>query len=239
VSDGVLLPKYVWGVDAHCFFSLVIPLGEGLSGWVAKHQEAIVNGNPAAELQCLGEPASATRLQSGLAVPLHGLNGMLGVLALYRAERGAFSRDHLRIVQAVSPKLAHAVENALKFQEAETSATIDGLTDLPNARSMFLHLEGELARCKREGAPLALLVCDLDGFKQVNDRFGHLEGNRVLQLVGKGIKGLCRQYDCAARMGGDEFVLVLPGLKSDDLQSIRERLAEVAVGAGLTVCGEP
>lgn len=171
-------------------------------------------------------------------MPLHGLNGMLGVLALYRAEREAFSRDHLRIVQAVSPKLAHAVENALKFQEAETSATIDGLTDLPNTRSMFLHLEGELARCKREGAPLALLVCDLDGFKQVNDRFGHLEGNRVLQLVGKGIKGLCRQYDCA-RMGGDEFVLVLPGLKSDDLQSIRERLAEVAVGAGLTVCGEP
>lgn len=116
---------------------------------------------------------------------------------------------------------------------------VDIFTDLPNARSMFLHLEGELARCKREGAPLALLVCDLDGFKQVNDRFGHLEGNRVLQLVGKGIKGLCRQYDCAARMGGDEFVLVLPGLKSDDLQSIRERLAEVAVGAGLTVCGEP
>jgi diguanylate cyclase (GGDEF)-like protein len=239
VCDGVLLPKYVWGVDVHCFFSLVIPLGEGLSGWVAKHQEPIVNGNPAAELHCLGESASSTRLQSGLAVPLHGLNGMLGVLALYRVEREAFSRDHLRIVQAVSPKLAHAVENALKFQQAETSATIDSLTNLPNARSMFLHLEGELARCKREGAPLALLVCDLDGFKQVNDRFGHLEGNRVLQLVGTGIKGVCRQYDCAARMGGDEFVLVLPGLRSDDLASIRERLAEVAAGAGLTVCGEP
>ncbi len=83
-----------------------------------------------------------------------------------------------------------------------------------------------------------MLVCDLDGFKQVNDRFGHLEGNRVLKLVAAGLRECCREYDYVARMGGDEFVLVLPGLAEADLAPKQQALQKVVVEAGLLVCGE-
>ena len=76
----------------------------------------------------------------------------------------------------------------MRYQQAESSATTDYLTGLPNARSLFLHLDGELARCRRLNSPLVVLVCDLNGFKQVNDKYGHLEGNRVLHTVAKKLK---------------------------------------------------
>ena len=75
---------------------------------------------------------------------------MVGVLALYHAGNDAFTTDHLRILLAISSKMALSIENALKFRQAETSATTDYLTGLPNARSLFLQLDRELARCKRD-----------------------------------------------------------------------------------------
>ena len=97
-------------------------------------------------------------------------------------------KDHLRILLAISSKIALAIENALRFQRAESSATTDYLTDLPNARSLFLQLDSELSRGRRTNNPLAVCVLDLDGFKMVNDRFGHLEGNRVLHEVAAGLR---------------------------------------------------
>jgi GGDEF domain-containing protein len=97
------------------------------------------------------------------------------------ADRDAFAADHLRIMLAVSSKIALSVENALKYQQAEDSATTDYLTGLPNARSLFVHLSRELARCRRTGTSLAVMVCDLDNFKQINDLYGHLEGDNLLK----------------------------------------------------------
>jgi diguanylate cyclase (GGDEF)-like protein len=139
---------------------------------------------------------------------------------------------------ALKPKLSLTIENALQYQQATISATIDGLTSLPNARTLFLHLDAELARCRRTGEGLALLVCDLDGFKQINDRFGHLIGNIVLQLVAAGLQKCCRESDYVARMGGDEFVLVLPGLKIADLDKKLRAIEDVVTGAGEEACGE-
>src|SRR6266704_5622076 len=122
------------------------------------------------------------------------LGGVVGVLAMYRTEPDAFNADHLRILLAVSSKIGLSIENALKYQQAESTATTDYLTGLPNARSLFLHLDQELARCKRTNTSLAVMVCDLDGFKQINDRFGHLEGNKVLTLFASFMKSVCREY---------------------------------------------
>src|SRR5258708_33212528 len=113
---------------------------------------------------------------------------------------------------AVSSKMALSIENALKYQQAESSATTDYLTVLTNARSLFLQLDREVARCKRDNSSLTVMVSDMDGFKQINDRFGHLEGNRVLRLFAQALKETCREFDYVARMGGDEFVVVAPGL---------------------------
>jgi diguanylate cyclase (GGDEF)-like protein len=186
----------------------------------------------------LNDPSKFSTLRSALAVPLEGVAGVIGVLALYRGERDAFTSDHLRILLAVSGKMALAIENALKYQQAENSATTDYLTGLPNARSLFLQLDRELARCKRDNSSLTVMVSDMDGFKQINDRFGHLEGNRVLRLFAQALKDSCREYDYVARMGGDEFVVIAPGLAADAAGKKAEQMRALARQAGSEVCGE-
>jgi diguanylate cyclase (GGDEF)-like protein/putative nucleotidyltransferase with HDIG domain len=238
LRDGCLLPEYVNGENFRLFSSLQIPVGQGLSGWVAETGKPIVNGNPSVEPGYLNDPSKFSNLRSALAVPLENAVGVIGVLALYHLGRDAFTKDHLRVLLAINPKVSLTIENALKFQQAAISATTDALTSLPNARSLFLHLDAELARARRSGEGVAVLMCDLDGFKQVNDRFGHLEGNRVLKLVAAGLRDSCREYDYVARMGGDEFVLVLSGFHSPDLPDKVKTLERVVVDAGLAVCGE-
>ena len=236
--EDELIPEFVNGDNYRLFSSLRIPLGQGLSGWVAQNQKPIVNGNPSVEPGYLNDPTKFSTLRSALAVPLEGVAGVIGVLALYRGDRDAFTSDHLRILLAVSGKMALSIENALKYQQAENSATTDYLTGLPNARSLFLQLDRELARCKRDNSSLTVMVSDMDGFKQINDRFGHLEGNRVLRLFAQALKDTCREYDYVARMGGDEFVVIAPGLAPDAAAKKAEQMRALARQAGAEVCGE-
>ncbi len=238
VKEDHLVPEYVNGDNFRLFSSLQIPLGQGVSGWVAENRKAILNGNPSVEPGYLNDPTKFSTLRSVLAVPLEGVNGVVGTLALYRADCDAFTKDHLRVLLAISSKIALSVENALKYRMIENSATTDYLTNLPNARSLFLHLDSELSRCKRAKTPLAVVVCDLDGFKQINDRFGHLEGNRVLRAFAAKLKATCREYDYVARMGGDEFVLVLPGLGREVVGEKQQSFRRLAVEAGREVCGK-
>ena len=151
VKEKVLEPAFVVGENARLFSSLRIPVGQGLSGWVAETGREILNGNPSVEPGYLNDSSKFSTLQSALAVPLEGLNGIVGVVTLYQAERNAFSKDHMRILLAICSKLALAVENALRYRHAERSATTDFLTGLPNARSLFLHLDSELARARQIG----------------------------------------------------------------------------------------
>jgi len=236
--DHTLLPRYVSGDNFRLFSSLMIPFGQGLSGWVAQNRKSILNGNPSVEPGYLNDESKFSTLRSALAVPLEGLAEVVGVLALYKSERDAFTKDHLRILLSVRTKVALCIENSLKYQEVETSATIDYLTGLPNSRSLFLHLDRELARSKRTHAPLAVMVCDLNGFKSVNDRFGHLQGNRVLRTFAQSIAAICREYDYVGRMGGDEFVIIGAGLTAEAAREKAGQLGSLASKAGIQVCGE-
>src|SRR5439155_20374411 len=103
---GLLIPDYASGDDSRLFSTLEIPLGQGLSGWVAENRKPILNGNPSVEPGYLNDPSKFSTLRSPVAVPLEGVNGVLGALTLYHAERDAFPKDHLRIRLAFSPKMA-------------------------------------------------------------------------------------------------------------------------------------
>jgi diguanylate cyclase (GGDEF)-like protein/putative nucleotidyltransferase with HDIG domain len=237
-QENLLTPVYVSGDNFRLFSSLRIPLGEGLSGWVAQNSKPILNGNPSVEPGYLNDPTKYSTLRSALAVPLEGVSGIVAVLALYRTHTDAFSKDHLRILLAISSKLGFTIENALKYRLAEDSATTDYLTGLPNARSLFLHLDREIARCKRSALPLAVFVSDLNGFKQVNDRFGHFQGNKLLQMFAEALKDCCREYDYAARMGGDEFIVIAPGLTQEAAAEMAQRLQSIIAEVGKVICGE-
>ncbi len=233
-----LVPEYVNGDNFRLFASLRIPIGQGLSGWVAQNLKPILNGNPSVEPGYLNDSSKYSTLNSALAVPLEGLQGVVGVVALYHAEKDFFTTDHLRILLAVSSKMALAIENAVKYEQAENSAVTDYLTGLPNARSLFLQLDREMARCKRDNKTLTVMVADLDGFKQINDRFGHLEGNRVLRLFAHSLKETSREYDYVARMGGDEFVVIAPGLTPEAAARKAEQMRDLAQQAGKDICNE-
>ena len=237
LKDGQLVPELVSGDNFRLLSSLNIKLGEGICGWVAANRKPIVNGDPAVEAGYAPDPEKFTTQRSLLAVPLDGLNGVVGVLAMYRSERDAFAADHLRILLAISSKIALSVENALRYQQAEDSATTDYLTGLPNARSLFVHLSRELSRCRRTGTSLAVMVCDLDNFKQINDLFGHLEGDNLLKDFANNLKESCRGYDYVARMGGDEFVVVVPGLNQEASLEKAGRLNQFAVEGGRKIAG--
>ena len=238
LRDNKLAADYVTGDDYRVFSSLRIPVGEGISGVVAETRTPIVNGNPSLEPGYLDNPERIERLGSALAVPLLGSDHqLLGVMSLYKLHAHAFCADHLRILLAISEKIGASIANAAKYQDATDSATTDYLTGLPNARSLFLQLENEIARCQREKGRLGVILCDLDGFKQVNDQYGHMAGNQVLKAFARKLKVACREYDYVSRMGGDEFVIIAAGLKASDVPTVRDRICAAAAISAEEICG--
>jgi diguanylate cyclase (GGDEF)-like protein len=234
--DGSLAPSFAKGLNSQFFSKMTV--GEGVSGRVAETREPIVNGNPASEPGCGRNQAASGSLRSALSVPLEDSSGLVGVLTLYHRENRAFTNEHLRLVQSVAYGLAQAVQMALRCTEAGRNNATDSLTGLPNAHSLFLHLDRELARSKRAGQPLTVLVCDLGGLRRVNDRFGRLQGDTILRLVAQKFTEACREYDYVSRMAGEEFVLVLADRSPDMVDAVRARLSRAVAEAEREVCDE-
>ncbi len=212
-----LTPQYVDGECVKSFSSDPILAGQGISGWVAQNGKPLLNGNAALEPNYCHRGGQPGELRSALSVPLFDLQKeVLGVLTLYAGHENSFLRDHLRILQAMESKISLSLQNALHFRRAEFDAETDFLTELPNARGLFVHLETELNRCRESNEPMAIVVCDLNAFKDVNDRCGHLTGNRLLSRVAEAFRSTCRPGDTVARMGGDEFVFLMPQTGEQD-----------------------
>lgn len=232
----VLVPQHVCGDHLSLCASIQSPMGKGLSGWVAAAGKPILNGDPSLEFGLHNPALRPSVFASAISVPLAGSDSFRGALTLYGRMPEAFSTEHLRVLNAIAPKLGPAIENGLKFKVAENSSTTDYLTSLPNAQSLFRHLERELALSRCLETQLAVVVCDLDGFKQVNDRFGHLTGNDVLRALGEGLRDCCRDYDYVARMGGDEFALVFYGMTKANVQGRLEQLRDMVITIGQGIC---
>ncbi|MBZ5608402.1 MAG: diguanylate cyclase [Acidobacteriia bacterium] len=237
--DGeVLRPKYVNGENSRTFAALEIPVGQGLSGWVVENGKPIINGNPSVEPGYLKDPSRFSVLNSALSIPLRDEAGQVnGALTLYGAEKDAYSRDQLRVLLAVADKVARAIEISIKAGPPQHS-TRDELTGLPNADSLYSHLQKELGRCELEGKTLAILACDLSGVKQVNARYGHLNGDALLRRVAEILQSKCRSSDFVARMGGDEFAVVLNGMRASELAGRVESLDSMVRAASLEMFGD-
>ena len=238
IREGdVLKPKYVNGEGSKTFASLEIPVGDGLSGWVVENRKPIINGNPSVEPGYLNDPKKFSLLSSALSVPLLG-EQMTGALTLYRAEMDAYNRDQLKILLAVRGKIARAIERAIRYQQAQQQGNVDTLTGLPNALAFYLHLQDEIVRCTEQQKCFALLACDLDGFQSINDNFGQLTGNEMLKRVALVLQENCRGTDYVARMGGDEFVVLLAAAVPDELEDRMRQLDRMVRVASREICGE-
>jgi diguanylate cyclase (GGDEF)-like protein len=152
-------------------------------------------------------------------------------LALYHAAPDAFGSEDLRILLAIRGKLALSVEHALQHERADQLAAVDILTGLPNRRALFQRLDAELARCRRSRATLGLLVCEIDGLPRIHRQSGAAAARRLSKDIASGLRRICREDDCVARMG-EGFVLALGGFSVRDLPEkrrlIESLLAELA-----------
>lgn len=131
---------------------------------------------------------------------------------------------HVARLFIVSGLMAWSVRLRKELDTARRLARLDMLTGLPNRQALIEALEAELSRSKRFGRAFSLAVMDCDGFKQINDSRGHLVGDEVLRRIGQSLRQQTRRFDCAARWGGDEFLIVLSEADKNDAQVIAERL---------------
>src|SRR5438105_14071185 len=168
---------------------------------------------------------AADLIHSGLAVPVPGEAEAMGFLIVYsRSPDYRFSEEEIRELEELAQRAGPAIENARRFREARQLADLDALTGLHNRRYFHETLAREVARAHRYGRKLALVVFDLDDFKAINDRIGHLAGDAVLAETADRVRDVVRSADIACRVGGDEFAVILPESSTGDADQLYHRL---------------
>ena len=169
--------------------------------------------------------ASSDLIHSGVAVPLSAEPGPLGFLTIFtRTPSRSFGDQTLAELEALAGRAGPAIENARRFREARQLADLDALTNLHNRRYFHETLAREVARAQRYNRHLALIVFDLDDFKAVNDRIGHLAGDSVLAEAAERVRDVVRSADIACRVGGDEFAVILPESSLGDADQLYRRI---------------
>lgn len=222
-ESNKLRASYVIGKNAEALKGLEMPIAEGGAGWVAEHRKVLIGGSPLADLQRpLGAAAAAYR--STAIFPLEHEDTLVGTLALYCEEDRGYSSDEVRLLETISRHTATSVHNALAFERTQESALTDNLTGLPNSRYMYSFFDQERSRAERHGYPLVLMMMDLDGFKKINDTFGHHVGDEILRRVAQVSRAQVRSGDTLIRYAGDEFVAVLHRVTPEMVLEMKTRL---------------
>ena len=174
------------------------------------------------------DPATGSNVDelASLCVPLIASGRLVGAVQATRKSGGAdaFTQEEARVVELVCGSLATALANALAYTDATRQTLIDDLTRLYNVRYLYQTLEGEIRRACRYGSSVSVVFMDLDGFKLVNDAYGHRAGSATLTEVAQVITRSVRESDFVARYGGDEFVLMLPETPAKRALQMAERV---------------
>jgi diguanylate cyclase (GGDEF)-like protein len=150
----------------------------------------------------------------------------IGCLALYHVDQNRFTEDHRRLLERIAEQAGPVIHNSIVFEQTQEDSLTDPLTGLPNRRSMFVHLSRELARAERLKSQMALIVMDIDGFKTINDSYGHHVGDRALREVSLALQGALRPYDLCVRYAGDEFIIVLTDCSRETAEVKRRELQQ-------------
>jgi diguanylate cyclase (GGDEF)-like protein/putative nucleotidyltransferase with HDIG domain len=215
--------RFATGIEAETVQQFTIRNGEGLTGWVARNRRPLVNARPSADFEAAGV-SKQTDLQSALLCPLVFNERFIGTIAVYHVDNLAYGDDHRRLLDRISEQAAAVIYNSIVFEQTQEDSLTDTLTGLPNTRFMFMYLTRELARAKRLKCETSLLVMDLDGFKHINDTFGHHVGDRALREIAGVLRAAIAPYDICVRYAGDEFIVVLAGCGAETAERKRLQL---------------
>ncbi len=232
-DSGVLKARFVSGHDARRLQDHEIKLGERMSGWAAQHRRPMVGRSHPDPVQRKGERSDLEELlaqgeieslENAVVAPLLDGDQLLGVLALYDRPDQPYEEDSLRVISIVAKHVSSAVKNAILYESNQESTLTDPLTNLPNARYLFVSFEEELSRAQRQQVPLSIIELDVNDFKDVNDRHGHPAGDRILRLLARVIRDQLRGCDTCVRYAGDEFIVIVPGVGKDGITRLQGRI---------------
>ena len=199
-----------------------VPLDSGLIGQVARTGKSAFYRSTVSAHSSL-KPVLADSL-TAMALPIFYADHLHGVLYVETKDRVDFSEEESLLLHTLADLIAGAYHNALTFQRAQEQAITDGLTGVKTHRFFMEALSSEWKRSSRAGRSFALVLMDLDRFKFVNDFYGHLEGDLVLQRVGQILETNCRRSDVVARYGGDEFVILMPETTMEQARQLSSKL---------------
>src|SRR3954447_24571230 len=170
-------------------------------------------------------------VNSAIVFPLQYNDTFIGCLALYHVEANHYTEDHRRLLERIGEQAGAVIHNSIIFEQTQEDSLTDPLTGLPNRRSMFVHLSRELARAERLKSEVAIIVMDIDGFKAINDTYGHNVGDHALREVANALQAALRPYDLCVRYAGDEFIVVLADCTREGAdqkrRELQTRIAEI------------
>jgi len=211
-----------FGEWAQTMLGLKLSTEEGLAGRVYSSGQGVAQEDGQGLDSRFG-----VHVQSLLGVPVLLGSAICGVLLLVnRQGRDRFSQEEHNLIEIFAGYISSSIQNTLDGLRARELAQRDDLTGLHNDRYLHHRLRREIRISDREAMHLSLLFLDLDHFKSINDRYGHLEGSRTLHLVGILLENEIPPNTIAARYGGDEFVVILPGIDAEAARRLGEDLRE-------------
>jgi diguanylate cyclase (GGDEF)-like protein len=168
---------------------------------------------------------AAGAVHEALGVPLAGRNGRIGWLGVFSRDPDVrFGEEDVRRLEELAERVGPAIENARRFREARQLADLDSLTGLHNRRYFHETLGREVDRAQRYQRRLSLVIVDVDGFKEINDRIGHLAGDAVLAEIADRIRQVVRSADIPCRVGGDEFAVIVPEVEVGQARQLVGRI---------------
>lgn len=225
---------YVTGDNAELLVGRRIRAGEGATGYVLKKQKPVENVDPALDF-AFNRPDGFECLRTMASRPLIADGKLIGAVTLYTSTIPNYQDEHIRLLDTVSRIAADAIAKSQMHAVATSHALTDPITGLPNARSLHIAFEKEAQRATRTGGEFQLLMLDLDGFKEVNDTFGHKVGDNLLTSIGAVIRAELREYDFLARYAGDEFVAIIPGADTESITDLCRRIESAVNSFGIEV----
>jgi len=201
-------------------------VGIGMVGWVAATGESVLSGDAEQDIRAIHISGTPIDDESVIGVPLKADGEVFGVLWIYKLGLDAYSEEDLRLATIFANQVSVALANARLYEHVRNLSETDGLTGLLNSRCLTSRTEGMLAQAVIRKEPASLLFLDCDDFKGINDRFGHMAGDKFLRDFAKTLKDGVRENDIVIRYAGDEFVVLLPNADLNLGTKVASRLLE-------------